>query len=72
MNSEQGTTFLQLVDAMEKVMTDQQELIGRAEKELMEITGEYSQCLEKVLELEEENRKLRYQLQRFRKESSSV
>lgn len=72
MNSEQGIAFLQLVDAMERVMTDQQELIGRAEAELKVMTEEYSQCLEKVLELEEENRKLRYQLQRFRKESSSV
>ena len=72
MNSEQGTAFLQLVDAMEKVMTDQQKLIGRAEEELKEVTEEYSQCLEKVLELEEENRKLRSQLLRYRKESSGA
>ena len=49
MNSEQGMAFLQLVDAMEKVMTDQQELIGRAEKELKVMTVEYSQCLERIL-----------------------
>ena len=71
MNSEQGIAFLQLVDAMEKVMTDQQELIGRAEKELMVITEEYSQSLEKIVELEKENEKLRYLLQRYRKQSSS-
>ena len=71
MNSEQGTAFLQLVDEMEKVMTDQQELIGRAEKELMVITEEYSQSLEKIVELEKENEKLRYLLQRYRKQSSS-
>lgn len=72
MNSEQGTAFLQLVDAMEKVMTNQQELIGRAEEELKVMTEEYSQCLEKILGLEEENRKLRYQLRRYRKESSGA
>ena len=72
MNSEQGTAFLQLVNEMEKVMTDQQKLIGRAEEELKEVTEEYSQCLEKVLELEEENRKLRSQLLRYRKESSGA
>jgi uncharacterized coiled-coil protein SlyX len=71
MNSEQGTAFLQLVDEMEKVMTDQQELIGRAEKELMVITEEYSQSLEKIVELEKENEKLRYLLRRYRKQSSS-
>ncbi len=71
MNSEQGTAFLQLVNEMEKVMTDQQELIGRAEKELMVITEEYSQSLEKIVELEKENEKLRYLLQRYRKQSSS-
>lgn len=72
MNSEQGMAFLQLVDAMEKVMTDQQELIGRAEKELKVMTVEYSQCLERILELEEENRQLRYQLRRYRKGSSGT
>ena len=71
MNSEQGTAFLQLVNEMEKVMTDQQDLIGRAEKELMVITEEYSQSLEKIVELEKENEKLRYLLQRYRKQSSS-
>ena len=71
MNSAQGTAFLQLVNEMEKVMTDQQELIGRAEKELMVITEEYSQSLEKIVELEKENEKLRYLLQRYRKQSSS-
>lgn len=71
MNSEQGTAFLQLVNEMEKVMTDQQKLIGRAEKELMVITEEYSQSLEKIVELEKENEKLRYLLQRYRKQSSS-
>lgn len=72
MNSEQGTAFLQLVDEMEKVMTEQQELIKRAEEELRVMTEEYSQCLEKILELEEENQRLRYQLQRYRKRSSGV
>jgi len=70
MNSEQGIAFLQLIDEMEKVMTEQQELIKRAEAELKAMTEEYSQCLEKILELEEENRKLRYQLRRYLKQSS--
>ena len=58
MNSEQGMALLQLVDEMEKVMTEQQELIKWAVEELKVMTEEYSQCLEKVLELEEENQKL--------------
>ena len=70
MKLEQGIAFLQLLDEMEKVMTEQQELIKRAEAELKVMTEEYSQCLEKILELEEENQKLRYQLRRYRKQSS--
>ena len=69
MKSEQGMTFYQLVDAMEKVMTEQQELLKRAEDRLKDMTEEYSQCLTRIADLEAENRELRSRLQRYRRKS---
>ena len=50
-------TFYQLVDAMEKVMTEQQELLKRAEDRLKDMTEEYSQCLTRIADLEAGNRR---------------
>ena len=69
MNSEHGMTFYQLVDAMEKVMTEQQELLKRAEDRLKYMTEEYSQYLTRIADLEAENRELRSRLQRYRRKS---
>lgn len=68
MNSEQGMTLYQLTDMMEKVMSEQQELLKKAEGRLKEVTEEYSHCLTRIEELEEENRELRSRLQIYRKQ----